>query len=278
MHAIIVRISMLLIFASSILAHAQSLQYLDPQQPFSQYMTESWQEERGMPFNNVLDIAKDNKGYLWLATFQGLVRFDGVKFELFNQGNCEALNTDGILTVHADRSGTIWIGTNGHGVIRYKDGAFDTSINTEELAQAFVTTFSDGSDGRLWMGTRNGFGYFKDDIFYPADIDDIGKGEILALHENIDGALWIAENRSGLYSWHNNDLKHHPQLNKKNRNAARNFVSDDKGKMYIGTEAGVYFYEDDEIVLLDEKSAAYGFVLELHIDENGTLWIGTEQG
>ena len=68
-----------------------------------------WTTEDGLPQNSVNDIIQGRDGYLWLATFGGLARFDGVRFKIFNSGNTPGLLSNRILSLHEDRDGTIWL-------------------------------------------------------------------------------------------------------------------------------------------------------------------------
>ncbi|MCF8268140.1 MAG: hypothetical protein K9I69_08640, partial [Ignavibacteriales bacterium] len=73
------------------------------------YLITSWNSSNGLPQNSVNRIAKDKKGFLWLATMGGLVRFDGVNFKIYNVKEYPMLRTDRIIEVLVDRDDRIWI-------------------------------------------------------------------------------------------------------------------------------------------------------------------------
>jgi ligand-binding sensor domain-containing protein len=57
----------------------------------------NWTTEDGLPQNSVNAILQTQDGYIWLATFGGLVRYDGVQFTIFTKGNTKGLNSNRIL-------------------------------------------------------------------------------------------------------------------------------------------------------------------------------------
>jgi ligand-binding sensor domain-containing protein len=71
--------------AGNALAQQEALR-LDPDQSIAQYVFESWQEDDGLPQSSVTAVAQTLDGFLWLATDEGLVRFDGVSFQTFDRG------------------------------------------------------------------------------------------------------------------------------------------------------------------------------------------------
>ncbi len=79
----------------------------------SQYLEKRWTTEDGLPQNSVNAIVQTRDGYLWLGTFGGLARFDGVKFTIFNSSNTPGLRSNRILSLFEDRAGRLWIGTEG---------------------------------------------------------------------------------------------------------------------------------------------------------------------
>jgi ligand-binding sensor domain-containing protein len=66
---------------------------LDPEKFITQYTHQAWRTEEGLPQNSVQAIAQTRDGYLWLGTQEGLVRFDGVRFAVFDQKNVPALRS-----------------------------------------------------------------------------------------------------------------------------------------------------------------------------------------
>ena len=82
---------------------------------------DSWTTENGLPQNSVNDILQTRDGYLWLATFGGLVRFDGVRFVIFDRST-PGIGSQRIRALHQDRNGTLWAATEDGMLIRYSDG------------------------------------------------------------------------------------------------------------------------------------------------------------
>src|SRR4051794_40053081 len=81
---------------------------LNPQTLISQYAADHWQTEDGLPQASVSAIAQTSDGYIWLATEEGLVRFDGVRFTIFDTTN-SALTDNSIASLRAGRDGALWI-------------------------------------------------------------------------------------------------------------------------------------------------------------------------
>ena len=75
--------------------------------------------EDGLPQNRIRALCQTPDGYLWIGTAEGLARFDGLRFTIFDQSNAPALRDDGILTLRVVRDGALWIGTEGGGLVRY---------------------------------------------------------------------------------------------------------------------------------------------------------------
>jgi ligand-binding sensor domain-containing protein/signal transduction histidine kinase len=116
----------------------------------AQSLLDSWTTENGLPQNSINDIVQSRDGYLWLATYGGLVRFDGIRFVVFDR------SVDGILSQRfrcllEDRDGTLWATTEEGLLIRYRNGRFTTFGHAEGLPQANVIRMEEGDDGQIWI-------------------------------------------------------------------------------------------------------------------------------
>jgi ligand-binding sensor domain-containing protein len=84
----------------------------------AQYRFDSWTADNGLPQNSIHAIHQARDGYLWLATSDGLVRFDGVRFTVFNKSNSPGIGSNWFTCLYEDRQGDLWIGTENGGVTR----------------------------------------------------------------------------------------------------------------------------------------------------------------
>src|SRR5262245_32659542 len=74
----------------------------------AQYRFDQWTTDNGLPQNSVRGIVQTRDGYLWMTTFDGLVRFDGVRFTVFNKSNSPGIANNRFWTIFEDRFGDLW--------------------------------------------------------------------------------------------------------------------------------------------------------------------------
>src|SRR5688572_26529927 len=97
---------------------------LDPALAITQYRHDVWDTRHGLPQSSVDAILQTRDGYLWFGTQEGVARFDGVRFSVYDMGNTRALRHNRVLALCEDRDGSVWIGTEGGGLVRLRQGAF----------------------------------------------------------------------------------------------------------------------------------------------------------
>ena len=66
------------------------------------YLIDTWETDDGLPENSATAMVQTSDGYLWFGTFNGLVRFDGLKFKVFDPGNTPQLPSEGVVNLHLD--------------------------------------------------------------------------------------------------------------------------------------------------------------------------------
>src|SRR4051812_31800059 len=117
------RLGITLVAVVAFLLRASAKPALDPNQPIQNYLRQSWQTAQGLPQNSVFSLAQTPDGYIWLGTEEGLARFDGLRFTLFNKNN-SGLAGNMVLALLVDHTGALWAGTYGGGVTRVQNGEF----------------------------------------------------------------------------------------------------------------------------------------------------------
>lgn len=73
-----------------------------------QFVYRKWDNTNGLPQNTIFDIVRDQSGYIWGATEEGFVRFDGNEFTLFNKDNTPGLHSNYIKSLSISSGGGIW--------------------------------------------------------------------------------------------------------------------------------------------------------------------------
>src|ERR1044071_333661 len=133
---------------------------LDPRRELSQFNHEVWLTENGLPQNTVHAIAQTKDGYIWIGTEEGLARFDGVKFTVFDKQNTPEIKSNYIRSLLADRQGALWIGT-AQGLVRMVNGKFTLFTREDGLPSETIQAVYEDREGTLWVATANGLALLK---------------------------------------------------------------------------------------------------------------------
>ena len=117
---------MLLVGLTASGAHAQGVSATSPARDSGaqSWVHESWTVKDGLPVNSINALLQDRTGYIWAATFDGLVRFDGLRFTVFNSANSEGLPSNRIIRLKEGRDGSLWLATEQGHIVRFRDGRF----------------------------------------------------------------------------------------------------------------------------------------------------------
>jgi ligand-binding sensor domain-containing protein len=84
----------------------------EPLRSSNRYIVDSWENDNDLPQNSVISMTQTRDGYLWLGTINGLVRFDGIRFTVYDEYNTPGLASTPISSLYEDRKGNLWIGTD----------------------------------------------------------------------------------------------------------------------------------------------------------------------
>jgi len=157
-----------------------------------EYSRRIWRSEDGLPQNKIQAITQTADGFLWIGTSGGLVRFDGVRFVVFDRSSTPALGDDSILSLCPARDGSLWVGTEGGGLVRMKGGTLQAFGPAQGLTNPFIRAIAEDRAGHLWIGTDRGF--FRLDGTRLQRLDDRGNVPILSvssLYEDRSGVMRV---------------------------------------------------------------------------------------
>ena len=179
----------------------------------SSYLPKGYTELFDKFNSNSYSLLLDSKGMIYMGTWSGgLYRFDPEK-ERFSKiqikpGNLGELNTDYdiILKIIEDKSGIIWIGTDGGGVCRigtqlpFKKISYD-SENKMGIKNYHILSLLEDKDSNLWIGTKGGGLYFSDNRSDFTEINNINPDAVgpdfkvvKCIYESADGTKWVGSN------------------------------------------------------------------------------------
>jgi len=171
----------------------------------NQYSSQIWTTAQGLPNTGILDILQTEDGFIWIATYGGLVRFDGVNFENYADIFPERKLSFSVLC--QGQNDRLWLGS-ANGLFFFQDGQFQKLESGEKFSPYIESLMSD-KKGKLWIGTRS-------DGIYIYDTDKIRKLKGIGILENAfisditegkNDEIWVASPRLGVIQIKNGETQ-----------------------------------------------------------------------
>ena len=203
------------------------------------YVLQSWQVEDGLPQSSVEAIVQTPDSYLWLATYSGLARFDGVRFAQFDASNLPGFPGNRPERLFVDREGALWVITEQHEVARLKDGACRT----------FGTAQGVPSTGAQWVG------------------------------EDGQGGLWLAGVKGGLWRRENGRFVPVPSPPAFAESPPRPMVTDGAGRAWFNHRSSLFGLQNGSVIPMPGPAAPRSAgVRRVCASRDGGLWAITPEG
>jgi signal transduction histidine kinase/CheY-like chemotaxis protein/sugar lactone lactonase YvrE len=240
----------------------------------------------GLPSNRINDIAEDAYGYLWIATSDGLARYDGINFRIWRVGR--GLRDNFVWSVDIDERNRVWIGTSSAGLamldvdrstFHYYDRKSYPQIGSDN-----VWSIASTRAGAVWFGTAEGGlhrllpdGSITRFLPVPGDSRSLPDASVGQLVVAADDTLWVGT-KNGVARWTGRDFERLP-LAMLNSPAVNGLTIGGNGDLWIGTPRGVSVYRPDGGFSLSPWSGypktAFHMVLR---DRSGIDWLDTSDG
>ena len=289
------------------------------------YTIKVWDTEDGLPQSSVIAMTQTRDGYLWLGTLNGLVRFDGFRFIVFDENNTPELGSSRIVSLFEDSRENFWIGTETAGIVLVKDGQITSLGIGRGSREGRLMSACEDSTGAVWLYTADGHlcryrgGRLET---WPVGADLFSSSRTIIAEES--GPLWIgtdtnlsaisstaaldprelsveqnlplgkldfllASQRGGYWRLADSQVQkwrtNHLELDFKEYPWGRATVSaaceDQQGNLVVGTlGAGVFWFDSEgkATALSTNEGLSNNYILSLHVDREGSLWVGTDGG
>ena len=244
------------------------------------WLHHSWTTENGLPQNSISAIVQTHDGYLWLGTFGGLVRFDGVKFTTFDTDNTPQLKSNRIRALYEDGGGHLWIGTEHGGLTEYRNRVFRHFSQADGLPSNVVISLTGDGANNAFAGTTEGVARFDGVCFRPLSKTwDLPRDKIYSIYFDPQGALWLGTESSGLVQASLNSSQS-PKIYRALRGKRIQALQQTPdGSLWIGTNAGLLQLKNGQLLpVLADGFKSPGSVLSLLAAGPSTLWVGASGG
>lgn len=253
----------------------------------------------GLVNNVVYGVVQDSRGFIWLGTEGGLVRYDGREFRTFDL----AADTDGtparkdISTLRRGSNDVVWVGTWGAGLVQFDPVSEQTrrfqrdDRDPQSLSDDRVQTIFEDRSGRLWVGTFNGLnrlggkqGSFVRFHHTPGDATTLSHSRIWSISQAPDGLLWVGTDAGvDVIDSTGQVVNHHALPHRDDGEVddlrARVVFHDQAGELWVGGQHGIYRFDrtTDRLATVGIFAAALRDSIVTHIVEgpDRSLWVGT---
>ena len=258
--------------------------------------------ETSLPAALVWDLAEDASGDLWIATGAGLVTWKRatdaiVPFEPLARQNMRALR-------FSAKDNVLWVGTRDSGLYRLDLGTRQLTrfvhdpVTPSSLIDDRIYAISIDRSGRLWVGTDGGLdrldqgaeGSFVHYVPEAGSDSSLSEAKVRAILEDDTGSLWVGTSSGGLNRLGKEGrferFRHRPEdPSSLADDSVRSLLQDAEGRLWVGTGDGLDLFDPARRTFIHYKAdpkdfmtLADGRVLSLAQDRGGVIWVGTRLG
>jgi ligand-binding sensor domain-containing protein len=257
---------------------------------FERILSENVRIEKGLSQNTVNTMLQDADGFMWFGTWDGLNRYDGYEFLIYNRQN--GLSNETIRAL-LQRNDTLWVGTEeGLNLLKMSTGEIHKFYHDEgdstSLSSNMINHIFEDHLGTIWISTAEGLSAYRplQQNFSRVISMDYGNpmrsNFINMTTQDTANNYWIATSYGlVLYEIENQRLTryfHIPDdLNSLPDNHVNALAFDQQQRMWVGTKAGLCLYQplSRNFKIVDEENGLKPEITTIHIDGDQGLWLGT---
>ncbi len=255
-------------------------QNLDPDKLITQYIKTSWTSADGLLSDTVVDLMQDKNGFILIGTYDGLVKFDGIKFETVNKYTNTEFNSVSARVLLEDRNGDLWVGTNGDGLAYFHNKKVKMIKIKDGLPDESIRSLCEDREGRIWIGTTKGICFYKNGKIKRIGNKILNNNLIEFISCDRNGTVWTATPEKGLLKFDGNDFISYDDYKELKERTFMDLFNDSDGSFWFATkESGVISLKDGNLKFYNKSN---GFeadkVNSIFKDDTGAMWFATDSG
>lgn len=299
-------IGLVIILACSLLGRAQQYNFI----PYS--------IEDGLAQSQVRAMYQDQKGYLWIGTYGGISRFDGLHFTnystddglLYNQINAiaedirgnlwlaslggimrfdgtqftnfpfqDSLSDHFVLDLAPSPDGGMWLAIDRGGFAYFKDGEYQHYHEEDGLPHEHVRTLLCEESGQLWFGTRTGLAKLVDGTIEVIEDSTIAAASISDITRDSQGNYWVCTFGDGVFQYNGKEFYQYQDQDGLISNNIRSATEDAEGNIWFSSKLGASRFDGQTFTDFTREDGLNHDNLRVFLtDREGNLWIGTDGG
>ena len=233
------------------------------------------------PHSITRSVLQDRNGNIWLASWEGIIRYDGKLFT--NITLKEGLPQFHVFSILEDRSGNLWFGTIGGGVIRFDGRNYTNFTSHDNLVGNSVICIQEDKAGNIWLGTTEGVSCYSGNNFRNFTTQNgLSSNFISSIEEDKNGKLWFGTNGGiNCYDPLHSSISGGPSFVNFSRSKDLSFhnvraiLEDREGHIWICSQEGLNRFDGKSLTTIPTY-----FPMNIFEDRAGNLWLsgGKENG
>jgi signal transduction histidine kinase/ligand-binding sensor domain-containing protein len=244
----------------------------------AEYLADVWTADDGLPDTSVTDIAQTPDGYLWIGTYNGLARFDGMRLVTFDPANTPALAHARVRKLSVDNQGTLWINTFDGSMTSLRRGTFAREWTGAEGLDPDVTLVSSLSNHVTFLLHRGLLR--RKALSDPAgtgweDFIPTNRSAGTVCVEDGGGMIWYRGSDKLLWQVTAKGFDPQPQTNGLAGSRVNCMTTDPQGRLWVGTDQGIAMWDGTRFQTVTPTNAELPVDVEfLSVAKDGRLWAG----
>lgn len=250
---------------------------LSPDKRLNQYTLSVWNSQNGLPTKTLQELFISSDGYLWITSYNGIIRFDGIKFTHYNIARLGTIDTNTTYGMIETSDSTLWFVTQSDGIICYKNNQFSVFRPDLELGMMHMPLFIDRDSTLMAFSASKGWVFIDKDR--NTEIIKWGENglvysEIRNVVQDAHGTIWAGTNGKGIYKYKDGRIE--MAISGFGNDMVYSICPMENGVCIVGTDTGIFLLDGkNHTQILPQISCTVNKILK---DSYGMIWIATIKG